>query len=200
MRASQFHGALVLVLTMGGCARFGEAFNDRIAERAPTIALACRMFPVAAATRGRSAPVIAGDQPIFNGVEPLFDWPAVPSTVIRVVVLPERPNDVLVRDLTAMLGAPDPARPAWIVGFTYLVVESIPAKWSEIKGTIRARVAFDVDQLPAASVRRFHGEHEVRVAYFYSSDMELALQAAYCEALSKFAQCIDNESCGEVSP
>lgn len=199
MRGIRRCSALLVALTIGGCARFGEAFDDRIAQREPTIELACRALPVVDVARGGSAPVIAGKQPIVNGVEPLFDWAAVPSTAIRISVLPAQPNDVLARDLAAMLRAPDPSLPASIVGFSYLAVESIPAKWSESKGTIRARVAFDVDQMPASAVRRFHGEHEMRVTYFHSSDMELALQAAYCDALARFAQCIDGETCSEAS-
>ncbi len=195
------HGAwlLLVALLCVGCARFDEAFRDRITERSPAVALACPALPaVKQVAASQPVTIEASAAPITNAVGPLFDWSAVSSTMVRVSVLPESPNHMLFADLGTLVQRAGyrvtaGSRPM-VVGFAYLMVESLPGRWYELKGTIRARVAFRVgDNHVGGGV--FRGEHAIRVAYFYSSDMEAALQAAYCAALAQFARCLETGAC-----
>ncbi|NJN50412.1 MAG: hypothetical protein HC809_00030 [Gammaproteobacteria bacterium] len=51
------------------------------------------------------------------------------------------------------------------------------------------------DRVSGSQTRVFQGEDVRRVSYFFASDMEAALQGAYCAALDRLAGCLMRSGC-----
>ena len=189
---------VLLATTLIGCAAWNQAFRDRVSEEKPTVRFGCAAFlqepelskptimpRIAVFLRGAPDP----DPPI---VGELFQWG---QERIPVLVAGRSPNAVLLTDAKSLLvrlghrvtNEASSAAARIDLDIVRLGAGQKPARLFELRGTTVAQIGLRVRltrRSESARTWELSQEAEIKSVYFLASDMERALDHAYCRLLA----------------
>jgi len=189
---------MLLVATLIGCTAWNEAFRDRVSEKQPTVRFGCAAF---VRELEISEPTVVPRTTVFLRGTPNPDPPIVGELFqwgqerIPVLVAGQSPIAVMLADAESLLvklgyELTDEASSAttWIdLHIVRLGAWQKPARLFELQGTTVAQIDLRTRLMLRSALARtweLSQTEEIKSVYALTSDMERALDHAYCRLLA----------------